>query len=71
MWAILANKFDVSLDRQNVKVWGPSLPPFEEVKTKIGKTGKTVSGPNSSTCVVLLPPIMTAILTLASLHPLR
>lgn len=39
----IANEYTVSLENQNVKVWGPSLPSFEEVKAKIAKTGKTVS----------------------------
>jgi copper chaperone len=39
----IANQYEVSLERQNVKVWGPSLPPFSTVEEKIKKTGKTVS----------------------------
>jgi copper chaperone len=40
---LTANQYEVSLERQNVKVWGPSLPPFSTVEEKIKKTGKTVS----------------------------
>ncbi|KAG7553564.1 hypothetical protein FFLO_02996 [Filobasidium floriforme] len=36
------NQYEVSLERQNVKVWGPSLPPFSTVEEKIKKTGKTI-----------------------------
>ena len=45
---LTANKYDVSLERQNVKVWGPSLPSFETVREKIGKTGKTASSKSRS-----------------------
>jgi hypothetical protein len=32
----------VSLQDQTAFVWGPSLPPFDDVKAKIAKTGKEV-----------------------------
>jgi copper chaperone len=38
----LANAFHVSLPKQQVLVWGPSLPPFETVTEKIAKTGKEI-----------------------------
>lgn len=50
---LAANKYEVSLERQNVKVWGPSLPPFATVKEKIGKTGKTVCNPSFSAIHVI------------------
>ena len=40
---LTANQYEVSLERQNVKVWGPSLPPISTVEEKIKKTGKTVN----------------------------
>lgn len=40
LWA--ANEYAVSLEKQTALVWGPSLPPFDEVKAKIAKTGKEV-----------------------------
>ncbi|KAK4689928.1 hypothetical protein P7C73_g191, partial [Tremellales sp. Uapishka_1] len=36
------NGFLVSLPKQQVLVWGPSLPPFETVTEKIAKTGKEI-----------------------------
>ncbi|GFZ50124.1 hypothetical protein JCM24511_07879 [Saitozyma sp. JCM 24511] len=36
------NAFHVSLPKQQVLVWGPSLPPFETVTEKIAKTGKEI-----------------------------
>jgi copper chaperone len=38
----LANGFTVSLPTQDVLVWGPSLPSFDEVTEKIAKTGKEI-----------------------------
>lgn len=37
-----ANGFDVSLEKQRVLIWGPSLPSFDEVTEKIKKTGKEI-----------------------------
>jgi copper chaperone len=37
-----ANEYTVSLEKQEVFVWGPSLPPFEIVTEKIAKTGKEI-----------------------------
>jgi copper chaperone len=37
-----ANEYSVSLEDQTAFVWGPSLPPIEDVKAKIAKTGKEV-----------------------------
>lgn len=38
----LANSYQVSLPTQQVLVWGPSLPTFDEVTEKIAKTGKKI-----------------------------
>ncbi|GHJ85043.1 hypothetical protein NliqN6_1445 [Naganishia liquefaciens] len=40
------NEYSVSLQDQTVFVWGPaaSLPPFDDVKAKIAKTGKEILG---------------------------
>lgn len=40
---IVANAYTVSLKQQQVLVWGPELPTFEEVTEKIAKTGKTIN----------------------------
>ena len=37
-----ANTFSVSLETQKVVVWGPTLPPFEDITAKIAKTGKEI-----------------------------
>lgn len=36
------NAYSVSLDTQKVIIWGPSLPPFEDITSKIAKTGKEI-----------------------------
>ncbi|KAK1920590.1 hypothetical protein DB88DRAFT_469549 [Papiliotrema laurentii] len=36
------NRFSVSLDAQQAIIWGPDLPPFEEITVKIAKTGKEI-----------------------------
>ncbi|KAL7420755.1 Cytosolic copper metallochaperone [Cryptotrichosporon argae] len=36
------NAFHVSLATQRVVVWGPALPPFDDLTAKIAKTGKEV-----------------------------
>ena len=38
-----ANEYQVSLASQQVLVWGPSLPTFDEVTEKINKTGKKIT----------------------------
>ncbi|KAJ9106570.1 hypothetical protein QFC20_004062 [Naganishia adeliensis] len=40
------NEYAVSLEKQTALVWGPSLPPFDEVKAKIAKTGKEILDAN-------------------------
>ncbi|OWZ44680.1 copper chaperone [Cryptococcus neoformans c45] len=37
------NAYHISLPKQLVLVWGPSLPPFKTVTEKIAKTGKTIN----------------------------
>ncbi|WRT69486.1 uncharacterized protein IL334_006472 [Kwoniella shivajii] len=37
------NAYHISLPTQQVLIWGPSLPPFEEVTAKIAKTGKVIN----------------------------
>ncbi|ODO00746.1 copper chaperone [Cryptococcus wingfieldii CBS 7118] len=37
------NAYHISLPKQLVLVWGPSLPPFETVTEKIAKTGKVIN----------------------------
>ena len=37
-----ANAFSVSLPTQKVVVWGPDLPPFDDITGKIAKTGKAI-----------------------------
>lgn len=39
----LANAFTVSLPQQQVLVWGPELPSFDDVTEKIAKTGKKIT----------------------------
>jgi len=37
------NAYSVSLEKQQVFVWGPDLPPFENITDVIAKTGKTIT----------------------------
>ncbi len=39
-----ANSFSVSLKDQSAIIWGPTIPPLDEVKGMIAKTGKKVGG---------------------------
>jgi len=36
------NGYSVSLEKQQVLVWGPTVPPFEVITDKIAKTGKAI-----------------------------
>ncbi|KAK6908931.1 copper chaperone [Kwoniella mangroviensis CBS 10435] len=37
------NAYHISLPSQTVLIWGPSLPPFDEITAKIAKTGKAIN----------------------------
>ncbi|WWC65657.1 uncharacterized protein I303_108278 [Kwoniella dejecticola CBS 10117] len=51
------NAYHISLPTQTVLVWGPDLPPFEEITQKIAKTGKTINSQDLVQDATKLPSI--------------